>query len=228
MRALLLVLCACGGASATRPAEPATPPATGAPQGTVQGTITPEVFCDRFLALQQASCEAFANVRMTRDECIAELNKLGDDPQEAAFMAQTGTCIVGFQTCSDVVKCLASLGPDEEHLRGCHEDAPGKAVGLPKTEWDKRNGAGITRYSQAHSTKELPLEVCTIKAETELLASLTCEDGSTPIDDNEAAEMARIGNVGKGGRCGSIIDLYRVKCPEATYELFVDGYVCPQ
>ena len=61
-----------------------------------------------------------------------------------------------------------------------------------------------------------------------VLAKLRCEDGSTPIRDHDTAEAARVGNVGKGGRCGSIIDLYQVKCPEATYELFVDGYVCPQ
>jgi hypothetical protein len=221
MRALLLVLCACGGASATKPPEPA-------PQTTARGKITPEVFCDRFLALRDGGCEAFSSMQMTRAECVGELSKQPDDPQEADFLTQTGTCIVGFRTCEDVVKCLASLGPDAQHLRGCHEDSPGKAVAMPKAEWDKRNGANLTKFSQARSTKELPLEVCTIKAETELLASLACEDNSRPITDDEAAEMARVGNVGKGGRCGSIIDLYRVKCPEATYELFVDGYVCPQ
>jgi hypothetical protein len=227
MRALLLVLCACGGGgSATKPAEPKSPASPSAP--TAQGKITPEVFCDRFLVLQKQGCEAFASMQMTRDECVGELGKAMSDPQEATFMSQTATCIVGFQTCGDVVKCLASLGPDEEHLRACHDDDPGKAVAMPKAEWAKRNGANITKFSQARSTKDLPLEVCTIKAETELLAALACEDGTRPIDGNEAAETARVGNVGKGGRCGSIIDLYRVKCPEATYELFVDGYVCPQ
>jgi len=224
MRALLLVLCACGGATATKPPEPKGTP--DSPQA--QGKITPDVFCDRFFALQKAGCGAFANMQMTREECVGELAKMMNDPVQAPFMAQTGTCMVGFQDCDSVTKCLASLGPDEEHLRGCHEEDPGKAVGLPKDQWEKRNGAGITKFSQAHSTKELPLEVCTIKAETELLEALTCEDSSHPIEGNEAAEMARVSNVGKGGRCGSIIDLYRVKCPEATYELFVDGYVCPQ
>jgi hypothetical protein len=227
MRALLLVLCACGGASATKPAQPAAPPHDGA-QGTAQTAITPEVFCDRFLELQKAGCEVFAKMQLTREECVGELSKMLNDPVQASFMTRTGTCMVGFQDCGGVEKCLASLGPDAGDLRACKDEDPGKAVGVPKAEWDQRNGANITKYSQARSTKDLPLEVCTIRAESELLTTLACEDNSHPIADHEAAEMARVGNVGKGGRCGSIIDLYRVKCPEATYELFVDGYVCPQ
>jgi hypothetical protein len=223
MRALLLVLCACGGASATKPPEPA-PPA----QTTAQGAITPEVFCDRFLELQKAGCEVFAKMQLTREECVGELSKMLKDPAQASFMTRTGTCMVGFQDCGGVTSCLASLGPDPDDLRACHDENPGKAVGIPKAEWDKRNGANITKFSQARSTKELPLEVCTVDAENELLTTLACEDDSHPIADHATAEMARVGNVGEGGRCGSIIDLYRVKCPEATYELFVDGYVCPQ
>jgi hypothetical protein len=210
MRALLLVLCACGGASATKPAEPT------APKATAQGTITPEAFCDRFAALHDSGCDPFASMQMTRAECLDELTKMKDDPQATAFVTQEGTCLVGFQTCGDVLQCLKTLGPDPNDLRACNEDVPGKAVGMPKAEWEKRNGANITKYSQARSTKELPLEVCTIDNESELLTTLACEDDSHPIADHAAAEMARVGNVGKGGRCGSIIDLYRVKCPEAT------------
>jgi hypothetical protein len=226
MRALLLVLCACGGASSTKPAQPTSPQQPQ--QQVAQVKITPEGFCDRFIALRDAKCPVFESMNMTREECIGELQQAEKDPQAADFIGKTETCVVGFQTCGDVVKCLQSLGPDAHDLRACHEEAPGKAVGLPKAEWEKRNGAGITKFSQARSTKDLPIEVCTIGAESELLATLTCEDGTRPIRDHDSAETARVGNVGKGGRCGSIIDLYRVKCPEATYELFVDGYVCPQ
>ena len=35
---------------------------------------------------------------MTRDECVKELSAATSDPQEAAFMSQTGQCVVGFQT----------------------------------------------------------------------------------------------------------------------------------
>jgi hypothetical protein len=225
-RSLLLMLVACGGSAATKPPEPTSP--APKPVAQQQGAITPEVFCDRFVALRDGGCEAFASVKMTRDECVKELSAATSDPQEAAFMNQTGQCVVGFRSCNDVIACLASMGPKEDELRECNANDPGKAVGMPRAEYDKRNGAGVTKFSQAKSTKELPIEVCTIPAETDWLASLSCDDGTQPIDGHQAAEMARVGNVGKGGRCGSIIDLYRIKCPEKSYDLYVDGYVCPQ
>jgi hypothetical protein len=217
MRALLLVFCACGGAAATKPPAPA-PAQPSAPVA----AVTPDAFCDRFMKLQGDECAPFSQMNVTRERCVAELGN------QAAFMNQAGTCIGQSQTCEAAQKCLAVLAPDPHDLRACNEDAPGKAVGMPKAEWDKRNGAGLTKFSQAHSTKELPLEVCTIDAENELLTTLTCEDGSRPIPDHPTAETARVGNLGFGGRCGSIIDLYRVKCPEASYDLYIDGYVCPQ
>jgi hypothetical protein len=229
MKRALLVLAACGGSSATKPTVPkhdaAPKTAVAQPQ---PGKITPEAFCERFVALRDGGCDAFAGVQMSKDECIKELSAAASDPKEAAFMEQTGQCVIGFQTCGDVVQCLASLGADDQHLRACTEQDPGKAVGIPRAEWDKRNGVGVTKYSQAKSTKELPIEVCTIGAEGDWLVSLACDDDSHPIDGHQAAEMARVGNVGKGGRCGSIIDLYRVKCPDRSYDIYLDGYVCPQ
>lgn len=223
-RALLLVIVACGG-SAPKPTTPPEPKPVPASQ---QGKITPEAFCDKFIALRDGGCEAFATLKMTRDECVGELSAAADDPKEAAFMSQTGQCVVGFQTCKDVIACLAQLGPTETDLRACGEDKPGKAVGVPRADWDKRNGAGVTKFSQAKSTQALPIEVCTIAGETEWLQDLACDDGSKPLDNDKGPEMARVGNLGKGGRCGSIIDLYRVQCPEKTYDIYVDGYVCPQ
>ncbi|MBV8758353.1 MAG: hypothetical protein JO257_13790 [Deltaproteobacteria bacterium] len=225
-RALVVVVVACGGSPRpTTPPQPRDPKPVPVAQ---QGKITPEMFCDKFIALRDGGCDAFASVQMTRDECVSELSKAAGDPSEAAFMSQTGQCVVGFQTCKDVIACLAELGPNEQDLRACGEDKPGKAVGVPRAEWAKRNGAGVTKFSQATSSKERPIEVCTIAGEAEWLQELACDDGSHPIGGHEAAEMARVGNMGKGGRCGSIIDLYRVKCEDKTYDIYVDGYVCPQ
>ena len=69
---------------------------------------------------------------------------------------------------------------------------------------------------------------CGIPAEMEWLLSVTCSDGSRPFPDYDHAHAARVGNVGPGGKCGSIIDLYEVPCPEGTYKIFIDAYVCPQ
>ena len=222
-RALLLVICACacGGSPAT-PADPKPVPVAQ------QGKITPEAFCDKFIALRDSGCEAFATVKMTRGDCVDELSKAAADPEEAKFMDRTEQCVVGFQACKDVIGCLATLGPTTDELRACGEDKPGKAVGMPRDQWEKRNGAGVTKFSQAKSTQALPIEVCTIAGETDWLQDLECDDGSKPLGSEKAPEMARVGNLGKGGRCGSIIDLYRVQCPEKTYDIYVDGYVCPQ
>jgi hypothetical protein len=68
--------------------------------------------------------------------------------------------------------------------------------------------------------------MCGIPAENDWLESLTCDDGSKPFGN---AEEVRAGNVGPGGRCGSIVDQYVVKCPGGkTYPIFIDAYVCPK
>lgn len=223
MKAALIAICACacGGdhpAAATAKPVAATP---GPPD------IDPEVFCDKFAALKEADCAAFSQLEMTRKDCIDELHTALGDANQRDFMRSTGRCVIEYASCGDVVACLAALAPDSEHLRACTDTDPNRAVGLPRAEWDHRNGAGVTKFSQAHSTKQAPIEVCTVRAENEWLESLRCDDTSQPIQDFGAAEMARVGNLGKAGRCNAIVDLYRVKCPEATYDIFLDGYVCP-
>jgi hypothetical protein len=37
---------------------------------------------------------------------------------------------------------------------------------------------------------------------------------------------SRVGNTGTGGRCGTIIDLYAVPCPDKQYEVYMDMYHC--
>lgn len=90
-----------------------------------------------------------------------------------------------------------------------------------------RYGASGGRYSALPTTKERPLESCGIAPSIEALTRLTCDDGSRPFgDDTWAAAEARVGSVGSGGRCGAIIDLYHVDCPEGRYAVFVDVYFC--
>jgi hypothetical protein len=67
--------------------------------------------------------------------------------------------------------------------------------------------------------------MCTVREENRWLESLACDDGSHPVRN---AEMVRQGNVGEGGRCGSIIDQYVPECPGGKkYPIFIDAYVCP-
>ncbi len=94
--------------------------------------------------------------------------------------------------------------------------------------YEQRHGAGATRFSEVVTTQEYPLEACGLETSLTELARLTCDDGRNPFGgDTRAAHASRAGNVGGGGRCEQIIDLYRVPCPEQEYKVFIDMYFCP-
>jgi len=101
---------------------------------------------------------------------------------------------------------------------------------VPAAIYAARTGADAHKFSELGvSTKERPLEECGLKRVLVRLVTLTCDDGSNPFSrDLKAAHMSRSGNVGPGGRCDSIIDRYEVACPERTYAVFADMYICPR
>lgn len=95
------------------------------------------------------------------------------------------------------------------------------------TQYANRYAANASKFSEVASTKERPAEVCGIGTGVELIATLTCDDGTNPYKgDRMAAHSSRAGNVGPGGRCGSIIDHYPVVCPEGSYDIYIDSYMC--
>jgi hypothetical protein len=100
-------------------------------------------------------------------------------------------------------------------------------VVLDAASYPNRRGATASRFSEVPTTKEEPLEACGVKGSLEALLRLRCDDGSNPFPSREAAHGSRSGNVGAGGRCGSIVDLYQVPCREQTYKVFIDMYMCP-
>jgi hypothetical protein len=83
-----------------------------------------------------------------------------------------------------------------------------------------------TDVADVKSSKERPVDVCGVTGELEWLMRLTCSDGSHPYPDMTTAHESRTGNVGPGGRCGKIIDLYVVPCPDKQYEVYMDMYQC--
>jgi hypothetical protein len=90
-----------------------------------------------------------------------------------------------------------------------------------------RTGLTASTFSGLPTTKQRPLEECGIPAVLRRLVTLKCDDGSNPYGGSlAAAEMSRAGSFGPGGRCDSIIDRYDVHCPERTYQVFTDCYVC--
>lgn len=100
-------------------------------------------------------------------------------------------------------------------------------VVVSESQYLERVGARATKFSELATSKEQPAEVCGIEAQVNYLLDLRCDDGSNPYANFDAAHGSRVGNVGPGGRCESIIDLYAVSCPEGQYEVFIDAYICP-
>lgn len=100
------------------------------------------------------------------------------------------------------------------------------AVTLTAAQATGRYGHGSTRFDQVITSKERAVEVCGPSGQLDWLFATSCADGSHPFADRATAHAARRGSMGAGGRCGSVIDLYAVPCPEKTYEVYMDMYMC--
>ncbi|MBN1771704.1 MAG: hypothetical protein JXB32_10610 [Deltaproteobacteria bacterium] len=83
-----------------------------------------------------------------------------------------------------------------------------------------------TNVAKVRSSQARPVEVCGVRGQVDWLMRLTCPDGSRAFSDPETAHNSRAGNVGSGGRCDTIIDLYLVPCPDREYEVYMDLYHC--
>jgi hypothetical protein len=101
-------------------------------------------------------------------------------------------------------------------------------IQLTTEQYARRYGANITDLASLKTSKDQPVEVCHVRGEQEFLLAARCADGTAPFASVGGVAQARSGSVGGGGRCKSIIDLYKVACPEATYEVFMDMYMCPE
>jgi hypothetical protein len=206
------------------------------------GPVTPENVCTRIFALKDARCELASGYTLSFDECKDEMNRSLEErgPEARQATTQAARCLLDNESCDAVGSCMTALNPysDEQdgsptEFRTCAQTDVYAPVGVPRADWEKRRGANAKRYSEVSSsespsTKEEPVEVCGIPAEMEWLLAAKCNDGSMPFADYDHAHAARVGNVGPGGSCGSIIDLYEVPCPEGTYSIYIDAYVCAQ
>ncbi|HUQ02478.1 MAG TPA: hypothetical protein VM261_08285 [Kofleriaceae bacterium] len=221
--------------------KPATTSNGGDPSGggggevsTVGSDPTPESICARVFELKASSCDLTSGYDLTHDECVADFHKSFEDrgPDARTANISLGRCLIDNASCEAAAQCVDGLStataPDQFRECGTGGIEP---IAMPRDEWTKRKAATVTRFSQATSTKEEPIETCGIwedEGQLDWLMSMRCEDGSQPFDGAHQAHASRAGNVGAGGRCGSIIDLYEVPCPEGTYSIYIDAYVCPK
>jgi hypothetical protein len=218
--ALVLAACAyaCGSGGKSRSSHPAN--------HRVQYTLG-ERTCQRLVQLHAQHCAKLDELD-SGPECTKSWEIAINDDAAGPYMSYVTDCVNQLDTCADVTACMGAFSPHET-LRGCDDkgmETMGHAVGELRTEWRDRVVRHARKYSEIKSSKHQPVELCGIPTENEWVVALACDDGSQPLRD-KSGETARVGNVGEGGRCNSVIDLYRVKCPEATYDIFLDGYVCP-
>lgn len=192
---------------------------------------TPETICARIFELKSEGCDRTASYELSPDECrddfARSLNDRGPEARQANLAL--GRCLIDQPTCTAVGACIDEISAphQQQETRTCEDRGKYAPVGYPPAEYARRKGTGIGRFSEHDSTKDEPIEVCGIPAQMEWLLGLTCDDGSRPFASFDHAHAARAGNVGPGGRCGSIVDLYEVPCPEGTHKIFIDAYVCP-
>jgi hypothetical protein len=231
--AMITVFAGCGPKAG--PVEPDSPD-DGLPGGTggevgTGADPTPDTICDRIFALQAEGCDVTSGYGLSPEECREDFGKSLNDrgPEARQANLALGRCLIDKPTCGEVGQCIADISaphqPQETRL--CEEREKYAPVGYPAAEYAARKGANLTLYSKHDSTKEEPIEVCGIPAQMEWLLSMSCDDGSKPFRGFDHAHAARVGNVGPGGRCGSIVDLYAVPCPDVTYQIYIDAYVCP-
>ncbi|HEY4239147.1 MAG TPA: hypothetical protein VGM88_05000 [Kofleriaceae bacterium] len=250
-RLVVVALAACSSSSSPPPAAPAPTPAPAAPEapevqalgGVLVAASHPGepyvgTTCNRFLALQGEKCSPFdGRVHITWETCIQALGGdaavLVPASNELRPMAE---CAISTTECDPFVTCLQAHRDDLlKTFRPCNERDNPHPAGVTAAEYASHNGAALHLYRDVRSTKAAPIERCGVVDANAWLASLECIDGSHPLlapgdakRTNLNAERVRVGNVGEGGRCFGIIDLYRIGCPnEPDWDIYIDSYICP-
>jgi hypothetical protein len=191
-------------------------------------TVDADAICDRIAELGRDGCGEFATYGLDHGECVADIDRSLDERGEDARAATQayGRCLQLVE-CNAVLACVEQMAGPDAGFRDCSDTMSSAAVGRPERDWQNRRGANARHYSDVPTTKDTPVEVCTIPAEMDWLMAVTCDDGTQPFANRDHAHASRVGNVGPGGSCGAIIDLYEVPCPEQTYSIYIDAYVCP-
>ena len=90
----------------------------------------------------------------------------------------------------------------------------------------ERWGNGVTKVAEVRSSMARPIEVCGVTGQLAWLSALVCPDGKPAFEDRGSAHSARVGSMGSGGRCGTVVDAYEVPCSSGTVTVHMDLYHC--
>ena len=202
---LVFALGCSAGATSTPRTVAATATAAPTPRPAPARAIRPEQICSRFAALREQHCGKFEAIDLG-DSCAKELETELEDPTSQPTMQLIGECTIELETCADVVACLGALDAQSQLARLSRSKNPqlvGAAVGVSRDAWKtstRRNFAKVQRRRVVQGAARRGVR----RADRGrgVLASLSCDDGSMPIADSGIPPtMARVGNVGDGGRC---------------------------
>lgn len=180
-----------------------------------------------FAAHEREACSLIVKTKLTFDQCRATFaDSLASAKGElrGAFV-EALTCTSRIVKCEEMAACMRPVVAmmDDDHTCGDGKAGP---LALNADMAAKRHGLGADKFSAVASTRERPVEVCGLQGELTWLTRVQCDDGSNPFPDLDKAHESRAGSVGSGGQCGHIIDLYEVPCPEKTYDVYMDMYMC--
>ncbi len=84
----------------------------------------------------------------------------------------------------------------------------------------QRRGMGAKTYADVDSTKAQPIEVCGMEGARIWLESTKCPDGSVGL------QGGRFDSVGRGGRCDTMIERFKVGCPDGTLNIVFAVHFC--
>lgn len=227
-----LVLALGCGSKAPPPESPPPPDTPGDPPANPEPVDSDPVAraCEKIIAVHGATpCGFLETAGFTGDMCAAGLDAARvPDELQPAFAANL-ECLGKIDSCDAIKGCFGAYSKAVASVSGPHRECGSVGLGsiaLSPGEAAKRHGQGVTGLSAAPTTRDRPIEVCGVEAQHQWLIAARCDDGSQPITDRELAAKARSGSVGPGGRCKSTIDRYIVSCPEKTYDVFMDLYMC--
>lgn len=201
------------------PDEPEPPPA--APEK----AYTAADACRGMLALDDWQTCGLLSEEADQDKCVATMDDLATRTPRArrSSHADMYRCVVeNGDTCAAQKACTERWAASRYAGCGRRED-PFSPV---RPDPDAITPSG--RLAELNSSLGDPVEVCGVRGQREFLMLSQCADGSSPYASSGQIASSREGSFGSGGRCGSIIDMYRVKCPEKTYEVYMDMYVCDE
>jgi len=116
--------------------------------------------------------------------------------------------------------------PDDYDPEPAFCPADGEALAGATVPKDQRYAPAVRRFSEIESALDKPIEACGVHGQTSYLKYLECDDGNRVFATLQAAHAARVGSKGPQGRCGAVVDLYEVQCPEQTYSIYMDLYKC--